>query len=174
MNVMTVLKSEISRLARKEAKRVVAPVQKASATYRGLIASLRKQVDALQKEVAGMRRAMPKHDMAIQAPEPQGRFWITGKGVKALRKRLGATQAQLAKLAGVSSQAVVNWEAHKGKINLRKAAAGALQGLRGKGKREVAQMLGETEKAVKTEAKPKVKASPMIREKTKKAAPPKD
>ena len=41
----------------------------------------------------------------------------------------------------MGGQAVVNWEAHKGKINLRKATAGALQGLRGKGKREVAEML---------------------------------
>ena len=52
MNALSVLKAEISRLARKEAKAVVAPVQKASATYRGLIAGLRKQVAALQKEVA--------------------------------------------------------------------------------------------------------------------------
>ena len=174
-NILKELKSEISRLARKEAKGVVSPVKKASAAYRGLIAGLRKQVDALQKEVSSLKKAVPAPEKAILAKtEPEGRFWITGKGIKALRKRLGATQAQLAKLVGVSSQTVVNWEAHKGKINLRKAAAGALQGLRGKGKREVAQMLGETEKAVKTEAKPKVKALPKVREKTKKAAPPKD
>lgn len=155
MNVMSVLKAEISRLARKEAKAVVSPVQKASAAYRRLIASLRKQVAALQIEVAMLKKAVPSPEKAIQAKEaPEGRFWITGKGVKALRKRLGATQAQLANLAGVSSQAVVNWEAHKGKINLRKATAGRLQEIRGWGKRDMARVL---EKDSKKDALPKAK-----------------
>ena len=154
-NVMKELKSEISRLAKKEAKSIVAPVKKASATYRGLIAGLRQQVDSLQKEVAILKKAVPSPEKAIQAKEaPEGRFWITGKGVKALRKRLGATQAGLAKLVGVSSQAVVNWEAHKGKINLRKATAGRLQEIRGWGKRDMARVL---EKDSKKAALPKAK-----------------
>lgn len=150
-NIMKELKSEITRLARKEAKAVVSPVKKASANYRGLIAGLRRQVDVLQKELNALKKAIPSPDKTVlEKTEPKGRFWITGQGVKALRKRLGATQAGLAKLTGVSSQAVVNWEAHKGKINLRKAAAGALQSLRGKGKREVAEMLGKVKAKRKT------------------------
>lgn len=81
-NLLKELKSEITRLARKEAKQAVAPVKKASANYRGLIAGLRKQIDVLQKEVAALRRAAPKAENALaSAQEPQGRFWITGKGV---------------------------------------------------------------------------------------------
>ncbi len=156
MNVMSVLKAEISRLAKKEAKSIIAPVKKASSTYRALIAGLRKQVDALQKEVSGLKRAMPKADRVLEAKtEPEGRFWMTGQGVKAMRKRLGLTQKAFAGLAGVSSQAVVNWEAHKGKINLRKATGARLQGLRGKGKREVAEMLPKEAKAPKAKAKAK-------------------
>ena len=157
-NVMKELKVEISRLSRKEAKSVVAPVKKTSATYRGLIASLRKQVNALQKEVAVLRKAVPSPEKAIQAKaEPEGRFWITGKGVKAMRKRTGLTQEKFAKLVGVSVPTVVNWEKAKGKLNLRKATAGALQGLRGKGKREVAEMLPKKAKEPKAKAKPKAK-----------------
>lgn len=153
-NILKELKAEISRLAKKEAKAVVSPVKKASANYRGLIAGLRKQVDALQKEVASLKRAMPKADRVLEAKtEPEGRFWMTGQGVKAMRKRLGLTQKAFAGLAGVSSQAVVNWEAHKGKINLRKATGARLQGLRGKGKREVAEMLPKESKAPKAKAK---------------------
>ena len=154
-NILKELKAEISRLARKEAKAIVAPAQKASAIYRGLIAGLRKQVFSLQKEVAILKKAVPSPEKAIQAKDaPDGRFWITGKGVKALRKRLGATQAGLAKLVGVSSQAVVNWEAHKSKINLRKATAGRLQEIRGWGKRDMARVL---EKDSKKAALPKAK-----------------
>ena len=142
-NIMSALKSEISRLARKEARQVVAPVKKASANYRGLIAGLRKQIDALQNEVAALRRAVPKAEKALAAAqEPQGRFWITGKGVRALRKRLGLTQARFGKLAGISAVTVANWEARNGKVNLRKATASKLQGLRGIGKRQAAEMLG--------------------------------
>ena len=154
-NILKELKAEISRLARKEAKAVVSPVKKVSATYRGHIASLRKQVDTLQKELASLKRAAPSPEKVLATKaEPEGRFWMTGQGVKALRKRLGLTQAVFASLAGVSSQAVVNWEAHKGKINLRKATGARLQGLRGKGKREVAEILA---KAPKTKAKAKDK-----------------
>lgn len=145
MNALSVLKAEISRLARKEAKSVVAPVQKASATYRGLIAGLRKQVAGLQKELAVLKRAVPSPERALATKtEPEGRFWITGKGIRTLRKRLGLTQVQFGKLAGVSGQSVVNWEGAKGKVDFRKKATMArLQGLKGKGKREVAGMVGE-------------------------------
>ena len=74
MNVMSVLKAEISRLAKKEAKVVVSPVKKASSTHRALIAGLRKQLDALQKEVSSLKRAMPKAEKALTATEPEGRF----------------------------------------------------------------------------------------------------
>lgn len=149
MNVMTVLKSEISRLARKEAKQVVAPIQKASATYRGLIAGLRKQVASLQKEVAMLKRAAPAPEKVLATKtEPEGRFWITGKGVKAMRKKTGLTQEKFGKLVGVSVPTVVNWEKAKGKVEIRrKETMARLQGLKGKGKREVAAMLPKEPKA---------------------------
>ena len=157
-NVMKELKAEISRLARKEAKSVVSPVRKASATYRGLIAGLRKKVVALQKEVVGLKRAVPSPDKAIQTKtEPEGRFWITGKGVKTLRKRLGLTQAKFSKLVGVTPNAVVLWERKKGKVGLRKATAARLQWIKGLGKREVAEILAREPKAKAKGKKAKAK-----------------
>ena len=125
-----------------EARQVVAPVKKASANYRGLIAGLRKQIDALQNEVAALRRAAPKAEKALAAQEPHGRVWITGKGVKALRKRVGLTQALFGKLVGISAVTVANWEARKGKINLRKAAIARVQAVRKMGKKQAAEILG--------------------------------
>ena len=142
MNVMTVLKAEISRLAKKEIKKEVSPIKKANASYRGLIASLRKQLDSIQKELSSLKKANPAPDKALAVEtEPESRFRMTGQGVKAMRKRLGLTQKAFAGLAGVSIPAVINWEAHKGKINLRKATGARLQEIKGKGKREVAEML---------------------------------
>ena len=159
-NVMSVLKFEISRLARKEARQVVAPVKKASANYRGLIAGLRKQLDALQNEVAALRRVAPKADKAVLAKQaPEGRFWITGPGVKALRKRLGLTQALFGKLAGVSVPTVIKWEGAKGKAPIRlKAAIARLQAIRKMGKKQAAEMLGLGKaKAAVAKSKPKAK-----------------
>ena len=144
MNVMKVLREEIVRLARKAIKGELTPAKKAVATQRRVVADLRRQIADLRKEMAGFKKALPARENALPAKtEPKVRFWITGKGVKNLRKRLGTTQAELAKLVGVSAQSVVKWEAHKGKINLRKAAAGKLQEIRGMGKKSVAGLIGK-------------------------------
>ena len=154
-NILKELKAEITRLARKEIKGELATPRKSIVAHRGLIADLRRQVNAMQKELNALKKVVP--EKAVLAKEPEGRFWMTGQGVRTLRKRLGLTQSVFGKLAGVSNAAVVNWESHKGKINFRKATAGALQGLRGKGKREVAEILAKAPKA-KAKGKAKKKA----------------
>ena len=143
-NIMSALKSEITRLSRKEIRQVLKPAKRVTAAQRSLIAGLRKQLDALQSEVAALRRAAPMAEKVLAAKtEPQGRFWITGKGVRAMRKKTGLTQAKFGKLVGVSVPTIVNWEKVEGKVEIRrKATMARLQELKGKGKREVAAMLG--------------------------------
>jgi DNA-binding transcriptional regulator YiaG len=160
-NLMKELKTEITRLARKEATAIVAPVRKINAAQRGLIAGLRRQVDAMQKELGGLKKAVPAPEAVLQAKEaPEGRFWITAKGVKKLRTRLGLTQALFAKLAGVSGQTVVNWEGAEGKVDIRKKATIArLQAIRGMGKKQAAEILGQGKgKPAKPKGKAKRKA----------------
>ena len=158
-NVMTELKSEITRLARKEIKGELAQVKKVNATQRGLIAGLRKQVDAMQKELNGLKKAVPAPAKTLSAKtEPEGRFWITGKGVRKLRQRLGLTQAVFGKLVEVSMPTVVNWEKAEGKIDIRKKATMArLQEIKGKGKKEVAEILGLEKELKKGKAPKKAK-----------------
>ena len=142
-NILKELKAEITRLARKELKKKMAPARKSIVAQRGLIAGLRRQVNAMQNELNALKKSAPAPDKAVLAKqEPEGRFWITGKGVKTLRTRLGLTQQQFARLAGVSSQAVFLWERNTGKTNLRKAAAGKLQAIRTMGKKQAAELLG--------------------------------
>ena len=66
---MKELKSEIARLARKDARAIVEPVRKASALQRSLIADLRRQVDAMQKELNGLKKAVPAPRTALQTKE---------------------------------------------------------------------------------------------------------
>ena len=143
-NIMKELKSEITRLARKEAIAIVEPIRKVNAAQRSLIAGLRRQIDAMQKELNGLKKSVSAPVTAIQATDaPKGRFWITGNGVKALRTRLGLTQAQFGKLAGVSVPTVIKWEGAKGKAPIRlKAAIARLQAIRKMGKKQAEEILG--------------------------------
>lgn len=140
-NVMKELKAEISRLARKEVKKALAPVQRAHAARRGLIAELRREIVALRKELGAMQKA----GTAAAAPEAAdegGRFWIMGKGVRSLRKRLGLTQAELGRLAGVSVPTVVKWEGTAGKVAVRrKETVALLKEIRGLSKKTAAERL---------------------------------
>ena len=136
-NVMKELKAEISRLARKEIKRELAPARKATVIQRGLIADLRRQVNALQKEVGVLKRVVPTQSSAVLSKkEPQGQYSIMGRQIKASRKRLGVTQKEFGKLVGVSSQSVFNWERKRGKVVIRKATADRLLKIQGVKKRE--------------------------------------
>jgi DNA-binding XRE family transcriptional regulator len=68
--------------------------------------------------------------------------------VRTLRKRLGLTQAEFAKLAGVSGQTVVNWEATEGKIALRRKDTPAkLKEIRSLNKRAVRKIFEKAAKA---------------------------
>ncbi len=132
-NVLKELKAEITRLSRKEIRKEIAAVKKVNATQRRQLAELRQQVAGLKKAVGAKLASL--RAAATPASDTPKRFWITGKGVKALRKRLGLTQVAFGKLAGVSSQSVTLWERTSGKIGLRKATAARLQEIRGLNKR---------------------------------------
>jgi DNA-binding transcriptional regulator YiaG len=126
-NVMKELKAEISRLARREIHRKLAPLKRVGAAQRGRVAALGRQISALQKEVVALRKAASGAVVpaGLQAgADARKGFRITGKGVRALRKRLGLTQAGLGRLADVSAQTVVHWEATPGKISFRQKATG--------------------------------------------------
>jgi DNA-binding XRE family transcriptional regulator len=143
MSVMKELQSEIARLARKEIKKELEPVKRVNAAQRGLIANLRRDLAALQKEVNQLRKAVPEE--AIPVVEDDGRqgFWITGKGIASLRKRLGLTQAELASLAEVSTQSVVKWEKIEGKIPFRQEKTAAkMKLIRSMGKTDAREALG--------------------------------
>ena len=143
MSVMKELQSEIARVARKEIRRELDPVKRVNAQQRKYIADLRREVTDLQREVKRLQKELGKSAPA-EKEEPEQRFWITGKGVLSLRKRLGLTQIELAQLADVTQQTIVRWEKTDGKITLRGEAVQArLQEIRSFGKTEAWERLGE-------------------------------
>lgn len=147
MSIMNELKKEIIRLSRKEIIKELAPVKRVTAKQRTLIANLRRDVTDLQKEIHTLRKAGSTAPVETKQDEQPG-FWITGKGIKAVRKRLGISQVQLAKLVGVSDQAVANWEQKEGKVVFRqKETAVRLAELRSMNKTTVMEELKKKPKS---------------------------
>lgn len=118
-NVAAVLKTEISRVARKEVRAEGAEIRKALAQQKAQIASLRKTVADLTKALAKLQKVANAHqvsiaDAATDADDGDGvqrRFSPTR--LLAHRQKLGMSVAQYAALVGVSSPTLRAWELGK-------------------------------------------------------------
>lgn len=129
-NIGSVLKVEITRLARKEIKAQVDALKKANVGYRRDIAELKRQVASLERAVKNIGKQKPKASQEGEVAATR----FSAKGLKSMRKRLGLSAADFGKLAGASAQSIYSWEA--GKTVPRKSQQSALAGLRGIGKKE--------------------------------------
>ena len=136
-NLSSVIKSEITRLARKEIKSAVEPIRKANSEHRRQIAELKRQIASLQRGLRTSPRELKRGIQVAEDPELKTRF--VPKGLKSLRGRLGLSASDFGLLVGVSGQSVYNWEA--GKSVPRGAQQVALVAARGLGKREAAKRL---------------------------------
>lgn len=140
-NIATILKSEISRIARKEVRTETQDFKKASAQYRSHIASLRKRIDQLERDLKRTKKtviAKPAQRPAeSESDGVQRRFSATR--LAATRKKLGLSAADFATLVGVSGLSIYNWES--GKARPRQQQLDALASVRGLGKREAAERL---------------------------------
>ncbi len=137
MSVIKELRAEIARVARREIRKELDPIKRVNASQRKYIADLRREITDLQKDVKRLQKDAGQATDEAPAEKPSQRFWISGKGVFSLRKRLGLTQVDFAELLGVTQQTVVRWEKSEGKIALRGEAVQArLQEVRSMGKKE--------------------------------------
>ena len=138
-NIATVFKAEITRLARKEVRENSDGLKKTIATQRSEIASLKRRLDALEREVKratkgqGAESVRPRAVAPIDSAESSGTgLRFRAKGMAANRKRLGLSAADFGLLVGATGQSVYAWES--GKAKPRPAALAAIASLRGIGK----------------------------------------
>jgi len=115
-NIATVLKQEISRLARKEAKAQMTPLNQSLTKERAKVAVLRREVAALKRETAGLASALKKQ---LGAKSSRGRAdldaALSGEkwrkdSVRSTRRRFDVTQGEFARLLGVSLNSISGWE----------------------------------------------------------------
>jgi DNA-binding transcriptional regulator YiaG len=146
-NIASVLKNEITRLARKILKGELAALKKSSAGHRNHIAALRRQVESLEKAVK--KAAVGTSTRAASAAPlpgeeaPQRRF--SPARLAKHRERLELSAADFGALIGVSGQSIYKWEA--GQARPRAKQLEAIAQVRSLGKREAAEKLAGLQKA---------------------------
>jgi DNA-binding transcriptional regulator YiaG len=127
------LKDEIRRLARREIKAQTGRTTKAVAQYRREIAALKRRVSEQEKKIAFLegqeRKRVPDAPASMN-----GSVRFSARSVKAQRRKVGLSADDYAKLIGVSSLTIYNWE--HGKSRPRQEQLSSLASIRGIGKRE--------------------------------------
>lgn len=132
----SVFKEEVRRLARKEIKDAAGDLKSDLVKTKKIVAGLRQEITELRRENKRMARILAKSEPSAPEPETVDRSRISSKMIRSLRSRLGLTQAEFAQLVGVSGQAVYQWEAKEGRLNLRSGPKARVIEARGMGVRE--------------------------------------
>ena len=138
-NLSTLLKAEITRLARKEVRASIDRLHKAASTHRSDIAALKRRVHALEQELKRAQRGAKVAAAATTPDREETKLRFSPKSLISQRRRLGLSAADCGLLFGTTGQAVYNWEA--GKARPRATHIAALAALRKLGKRQVAEIL---------------------------------
>lgn len=139
-NFAAAIKQEIMRLARKEVRSETTATKQAVAQYRRDIASLKRQLRDQERKIAYLQAQEKKRlsdGAEVEPPAETVRF--SPRSVRAQRERLGLSAADYAKLVGVSTLTIYNWE--HGKTRPRAEQLAALVSVRGIGKREARRRL---------------------------------
>lgn len=110
MAIDRVLQSELSRLARREAREHSEPARKSATQVRQDIAALKRRVENLERLVTHLQKTSARGFAVLDAERDLKSFRYTARGVRAQRDRLGLSAEDFGRLLGVSSQAVYNWE----------------------------------------------------------------
>lgn len=134
-NIAKVLKEEITRLARKEVRAAQEKSKSALALQHREIAKLKAEVASLKRQVVVLERGAKKAEKAPPTGAAPKRVRFVPKGLASTRKRLGLSAADLAKMVGVSTQTIYNWE--RGATKPGPAQVEKLTSLRGVGKRQL-------------------------------------
>lgn len=139
-NIASVLKAEVSRVARKELRSETEGLKKAVAAHRAELSALRRRLADTEKVLRALVKSAAATKPVANEPETAGRSpRFSAKGLASNRKRLGLSAADFGLLVGTTGQSIYGWE--QGKSVPRAANLAAVAELRGLGKKEVASRL---------------------------------
>ncbi len=149
-----VIKDEIIRLAKREMKMNFVPLRRDVRSLKITASQLRKSVLGLQRFVSQQEKQVGAKAVPEVTPEDMKKARFSPRLIKSLRKRLGVSQRELGKLAGVTVGAVFQWE--KGKFEPKDEKKKILVGLRKLGRQNARKLLAETREEAAPKKKPKL------------------
>ena len=152
-NIASILKSEISRIAKKEVRSETLSLKKAVTAYRSEIAALKRRAQALEQKLRRLGKASATAAPAPVDDESSRSLRFSAKGLGSQRRRLGLSADDCGLLVGASGQSIYNWEA--GKARPRAKLLPAIAALRQLGKKEAAARLAALRAARKGHSKGK-------------------
>ena len=155
-NVVKILKAEIARISKKEAKSATQAIGKSNTWLRKTVADLKRRLVLLEKENKRLGATLKKYQVAQpeNADQEEGKkARFTSKGILALRKKLRLSQADFGKLLGTTPHAVYLWEKKLGALNLRDKTKTAILSVRELGAREAKEKLAELGKRLRKRRK---------------------
>lgn len=139
-NLASFLKSEISRLARKELRQEIEPLKRSLVNARSEIATLKKKTRALEQELKAAQRVGKKapHDGSATSTQ---RFKFRASTMKTHRAKLGLSAKDYGQLLGASMLSVYKWE--DGKAAPRSKNLPRISEVLRMGKRQALRLLAE-------------------------------
>ena len=151
-NVVKILKAEIARISKREAKTATQGIGKSNTWLRKTVADLKRRLVLLEKENKRLVAIVKKFQVAQpeKVEQEEGKKApVTSKGILALRKKLRLSQADFGKLLGTTPHAVYLWEKKLGALNLRDKTKAAILSVRGLGARDAKEKLAELGRKLK-------------------------
>lgn len=136
-----VLKAEMRRLGRSEVLKEFEPLRKQVQELKEQLKDQRKRMDQLEKALKPARSPARIPKLKAAREEDAGKARLGAASIKRHRLRLKLSQRELGELLGVSTQAVVQWEA--GRSDPRAQHRARLVQLRHLGQRKVRELLAE-------------------------------
>jgi len=134
------IKFEITRLAKREVRKVSVPLRRDVKSMKITVSKLRKTVLSLERFMDDQQKELEKKKVPLEAtPEELKKSRFSPRLIKSLRKKLAISQKELANLAGVTVGAVVSWES--GKFKPKQEKKGIIVALRNLSRREVRKLL---------------------------------
>ena len=138
--IETALKAEVIRLSRREIRSMTAKSIEEVRRLRQRVAKLEQELRSIKTARADeMAKRKIKTATETLSTEKGATVRLSPKLIRSLRKKLDISQAELAKLVGVSAVAVGSWES--GRSKPRDESKARIAALRSLGRREARRLL---------------------------------
>jgi DNA-binding transcriptional regulator YiaG len=144
-NIASILKSEISRVARKELRGEVLGLKKTLGACRTELTALKRRTQVLGQELRRLSKASPKAAPVASDEEAPQNLRFSAKGLASQRQRLGLSAHDCGLLVGASGKSIARWEG--GEARPRAKHLPAIAALRTMGKKEATARLAALEPA---------------------------